>query len=108
MTEPFEDFQGEVDAALADPVRRARVEAHGREIDVILALEGVREALGLTQEAFAALAEMSQENVSRIERATDVKVSTIQRLTRTAGARLELTAVMPTGQRVSLLKSEPL
>jgi len=30
------------------------------------------------------------------------------RLTRTAGARLELTAVMPTGERVALLKSDPL
>ena len=108
MTEPFEDFQGEIDAALTDPVRRARVDAYGREIDVILALEGIRAALGMTQEAFAALAEMSQENVSRIERATDVKVSTIHRLTRTAGARLELTAVMPTGERVALLKSDPL
>jgi len=108
MTERFEDFQGEIDAALTDPVRRARVDANGREIDVILALEGIREALGMTQEAFAALAEMSQENVSRIERATDVKVSTIRRLTRTAGARLELTAVMPTGERVALLKSDPL
>ena len=108
MTEPFEDFQGEIDAALTDPVRRARVDAYGREIDVILALEGIRAALGMTQEAFAALAEMSQENVSRIERATDVKVSTIHRLTRTAGARLELTAVMPTGERVALLRSDPL
>ncbi len=108
MTDLFEDFQGEIDAALTDPVRRARVDAYGREIDVILALEGIRAALGMTQEAFAALAEMSQENVSRIERATDVKVSTIHRLTRTAGARLELTAVMPTGERVALLRSDPL
>lgn len=107
MTEPFEDFQVEIDAALADPVRRVRVDAYGQEIDLILALEGIRESVGMTQEAFAALAEMSQENVSRIERATDVKVSTIQRLARTAGARLELTAVMPTGQRISLLKRYP-
>jgi len=44
------------------------------------------------------------ENVSRIERATDVKLSTIRRLTRTVGAQLELTAVMPDGKRVPLLK----
>lgn len=106
MTEPFEDFQVEIDAALADPVRRARVDAFGREIDLILALAGIREAVGLTQEEFAALADMSQENVSRIERATDVKLSTIQRLARTAGAELELTAVMPGGKRVALIKSD--
>ncbi len=104
MTERFEDFQGEIDAALADPVRRARVEQHGREIDLILALSAVREAVGMTQEDFAAAAMMSQENVSRIERATDVKLSTIRRLARTAGAHLELTAVMPGGRRVPLLR----
>lgn len=106
MTEPFEDFQVDIDVALSDPVRRARVDAFGREIDLILALAGIREAVGMTQEEFASLAEMSQENVSRIERATDVKLSTIQRLARTAGAQLELTAVMPGGKRVPLLKSD--
>lgn len=104
MTEQFDDFQGEVDAALADPVRRARVEQYGRQIDLILALSAIREAVGMTQEDFAAAAMMSQENVSRIERATDVKLSTIQRLAKTAGAQLELTAVMPGGKRVPLLR----
>ena len=37
MTEPFEEFQTDIDAALADPVRRARVEEYGRQIDLILA-----------------------------------------------------------------------
>jgi len=104
MTERPDDFQGEIDAALADPVRRARVEEYGRQIDLILALSAVREAVGMTQEDFAAAAMMSQENVSRIERATDVKLSTIQRLARTAGAQLELVAIMPGGRRVPLLK----
>lgn len=104
MTEDFVEFQPEIDAALGDPVRRARVEGYSREIDVILALSAIRDAIGMTQEDFAAELSMSQENVSRIERATDVKMSTIQRLARTAGARLELVAVMPGGQRISLLK----
>ena len=104
MTERFEDLQIEIDAALADPVRRARVEEYGRQIDLILALSAVREAVGMTQEDFAAAAMMSQENVSRIERATDVKLSTIRRLARTAGAQLELNAIMPGGRRVSLLR----
>jgi hypothetical protein len=46
---------------------------------------------------------MSQKNVSRIERAADVKMSTIQRLARSANAELELTAVLPDGKRVPLL-----
>lgn len=104
MTEGSDDFQGEIDAALADPVRRARVEEFGRQIDLILALSAIRETVGMTQEDFAAAAMMSQENVSRIERATDVKLSTIRRLAKTAGAELELVAVMPGGKRVPLLK----
>src|SRR3989338_4633098 len=104
MTEGSDDFQSEIDAALADPVRRVRVEQYGRQIDLILALSAVREAVGMTQEDFAAAAMMSQENVSRIERATDVKLSTIQRLARTAGAQLELNAVFPNGKKVSLFR----
>ena len=68
------------------------------------ALSALRGALGMTQEDFATELSMSQENVSRIERATEVKMSTIQRLAKTAGAKLELVAVMPGGRRVSLLK----
>ena len=104
MTEEFDDFQGEIDAAMGDPVRRVRVAQYGREIDLILQLAAIREALGLTQEDFASAATMSQENVSRIERATDVKLSTIRRLARTPGAQLELNVVMPDGKRVPLLR----
>lgn len=105
MTEPFDDFQIEIDAAMAQPVRRARIEGFGREIERNLALAAIREAVGMTQEAFAASSNMSQENVSRIERATDVKLSTILRLARAAGADIELTAVMPGGERISLLRA---
>ena len=49
MSKDFQDFQPEMDAILADPARRARVEEYGRQIDVILALSALREALGMTQ-----------------------------------------------------------
>lgn len=94
----------EIDTALADPARRARVEGYAREIDVILSLSAIRDAIGMTQEDFATELSMSQENVSRIERATGVKMSTIQRVAKTAGAKPELVALMPGGRRVSLLK----
>jgi len=81
-----------------------RIEQYGHEINMILALTALREAVGMTQEAFASAASMSQENVSRIERATDVKISTIRRLARTAGAQLELNAVFPNGKKVSLFR----
>ena len=98
------DVQADIDAALADPVRRARIEQYGRETDVILAIAALREALGLTQEDFASAADMSQENLSRIERSADVKYSTIERLARAGNAQLELTAILANGERVELLR----
>jgi transcriptional regulator with XRE-family HTH domain len=97
------DVQADIDAALADPVRRARIEQYGRETDLVLAIVALREALGLTQEDFASAANMSQENLSRIERSADVKYSTIERLARAGNAQIELNAILATGERVELL-----
>ena len=98
------DVQADIDAAFADPVRRARIEQYGRETDLILAISALREALGLTQEDFASVANMSQENLSRIERSADVKFSTIERLARAGNAQIELTVILANGERVELLR----
>jgi hypothetical protein len=45
----------------------------------------------------------SQENVSRIERRHDVRISTLIGLVRALGGELEITAVFP-DRRVSLLR----
>jgi DNA-binding XRE family transcriptional regulator len=109
--EPFDEFidesgdrSPELAAINADPRRRARYEAFYREGEIALAVYALRDALGLTQEDFAAAAQMSQENLSRIERATDVKFSTISRLARAGGAHLQLSAVLGSGKRVDLLR----
>jgi DNA-binding XRE family transcriptional regulator len=103
MTTELYDVQEDIDAAHADPARHARVQQYRRENELILLLSAIREATGMTQEDFAGAASMSQENISRIERATDVKMSTIRRLARSANAELELTAVLPDGRRIALL-----
>lgn len=91
-------------AILANAARRASYEAHLRENDLILAIRGLRDALGMTQVDLAYAADMSQENLSRIERSIDVKFSTIERLARAVDAQIELTAVLPDGSRIELLK----
>lgn len=98
------DNSPELAAINADPVRRARLERFYREGEIALAIYALREALGLTQEDFASAANMSQENLSRIERSVDVKFSTIERLARAGRAQVELTAVLETGERVELLR----
>lgn len=93
----------DIDAALANPVSRAVAVEVGREIELVLAIGALREATGQTQEQMAAAADMSQENLSRIERSHDVRWSTIERLARAGNAQIELTAVLSSGERIELL-----
>jgi transcriptional regulator with XRE-family HTH domain len=57
----------------------------------------------MTQKQVAAEMGRSQENVSRIERQHDVRISTLIELIRAQGGDLEITAVFP-GRRISLLR----
>lgn len=100
----FVSIQGDLDAFSADPANHDLLEQYGHEDEIILALSNIREALGQTQVDFASAANMSQENISRIERALDVKFSTIERLARTAGAQIELSAILPDGTRIELMR----
>jgi transcriptional regulator with XRE-family HTH domain len=59
----------------------------------------------MTQEAVAAEMGKSQENVSRIERQRDVRVSTLAQFVQAQGGELEINAVF-SGRRVSLMRAE--
>jgi DNA-binding transcriptional regulator YiaG len=88
---------------LADPAFRAEVareKALMAEIDLAVA----RQASGMTQEAVAAGMGKSQENVSRIERQRDVRVSTLAQFIQAQGGQLEINAVL-SGRRVSLMRA---
>ncbi len=71
---------------------------------VQLDLAAVRQATGMTQEAVAAGMGKSQENISRIERQRDVRVSTLAQFVQAQGGQLEVTAIFP-GRRVSLMRA---
>ncbi|MEB3188413.1 MAG: helix-turn-helix transcriptional regulator [bacterium] len=57
-----------------------------------LDLRAIRELTGKTQEELAALASMTQSEVSRLERRSDYLVSTLQRIVRALGGELEVIA----------------
>ena len=76
-----------------DPQRRARVEKETREALAGLRLAELRAERGLTQVQLADRLGMTQENVSRIERAEDTQLSTIRRYVEALGGSLELHAV---------------
>lgn len=68
---------------------RARVEQEVLEAN----LAALRQAVGLTQIEAAEAAEMSQSELSRVERREDHLVSTLRQYVRALGGELEVTAV---------------
>lgn len=90
----FDDLRKHVDA---DPTRRARVEEHKQEM-----LGELRRKLDLTQAVVADRLDVTQENVSQIERGeADVRLSTLSRYVEALGGRLEIRAEFP-GESVAL------
>lgn len=90
---------------LADPTFRADV-AREKVLMAEIDLAAARQTSGLTQKAVAALMGKSQENVSRIERQRDVKVSTLAQFVQAQGGQLEINAVFG-DERVNLMRATP-
>ncbi len=65
----------------------------------------LREVLGVTQEELAASADMTQSEVSRLERRSDHKLSTMKRIVESLGGQLEIIAKFG-DKRVRLYFSE--
>jgi DNA-binding XRE family transcriptional regulator len=95
------------------PQRRAHVEARATElIAQERTLRDVRQAHSLTQERMADLLGVSQESVSRIERRTDMLLSTLTSYIEAMGGSLKLVAEFPgkgpvTIQAISDLSDRP-
>lgn len=79
--------QHKLSSEALDRVNRA-VEGELLEMD----LRAIRELTGKTQEELAALAEMTQSEVSRLEHRSDYLVSTLQRIVQALGGELEVIA----------------
>lgn len=60
-------------------------------------LHELRKAQGLTQAQLAQMLDLKQASVSKIERQTDLYVSTLRRFVAACGGELQITAVFPTG-----------
>jgi len=86
--------------ALADQVTssaegRERVEAYRRLMDTVVSLYRLREQRGQTQVDVAKALAVTQGNVSRVENASDLYISTLARYVEALGGHLELNAVFP-------------
>jgi transcriptional regulator with XRE-family HTH domain len=88
QTKSFDNLRRQIDA---DPGRRARVDDHK-----VAMLFELRRELDLTQAVMAERLEVTQENVSQIERSEgDVRLSTLTRYVEALGGRLEVRAAFP-------------
>jgi ribosome-binding protein aMBF1 (putative translation factor) len=101
----FEELEAPI---MADPARRARVEAERAKV----VGEQVREALGelrrvrhLTQVELSRTMRRPQSTISRIEREGDMLLSTLAAYVEALGGHLEIAAVID-GHRVPLTVSD--
>jgi transcriptional regulator with XRE-family HTH domain len=90
-TQSKKSFSGLREQIDADPERRARVEDHKAAM-----LGDLRRELDLTQAAIADRLNVTQENVSQIERGeNDLRISTLRRYVEALGGHLEVRAEFP-------------
>jgi len=78
------------------PEEQRAIEARARELVAeYLTLQDLRKARALTQERMAELLGINQENVSRIEKRTDLLLSTLSSYVAAMGGRLQIVAEFP-------------
>ena len=87
---------GELRARMSDE-RRTRNDQRTATLLASMDLPELREAFGLTQAELAERLEISQSNVSRLERRSDMLISTLQDLVSALGGELVIGVALPDG-----------
>jgi DNA-binding XRE family transcriptional regulator len=80
------------------PAARAEAERLADKLRAEMPLHSLRRALELSQAQLAETLELDQPGISRLEKQTDMLVSTLGRYITAMGGRLEMRAVFPTGE----------
>ena len=84
--------------------RRAKIE---RRVSELATLKDMRQAVERTQEELAASLGVGQDTVSRIERQSDMLLSTLRRYVAAMGGKLELVAEFPDRPRMVINQLTP-
>jgi len=93
MARNFKELQAKM-----SPDRRARVEERVRQAIKEMALDELRSARDLTQAQLAETLKMDQGSISKLERRTDMYISTLRRYIEAMGGSLQIKAVFPEGE----------
>jgi transcriptional regulator with XRE-family HTH domain len=92
MAKNFKELQ-----ARMSPAARARSEAKAKRMIREMALDELRAALDLTQEQLAEVLHVRQAAISKVERRSDMFISTLRKIIEAMGGELEIRAILPGG-----------
>lgn len=81
---------------------RARVDAKVKETLASMPLAEIRKAIGMTQADLAKNIELGQGNVSKIENAADMYLTTLRKYIEALGGELHLTASFSGGRKFEI------
>ncbi|MGC2620282.1 MAG: XRE family transcriptional regulator [Acidobacteriaceae bacterium] len=93
MSHAWKDVRGTF-----SPEREARIRERVDAALQTMKLDQLREARNLTQTNLAQVLRVNQGAVSKMERRTDMYVSTLRSYLKAMGAELQITAVFPDGE----------
>ncbi len=92
MAKNFRELQAKM-----SPVARAHSGAKAERMIREMALDELRTALDLTQEQLAEVLHVRQAAISKVERRSDMFISTLRKIIEAMGGELEIRAVLPGG-----------
>ena len=92
MTKPFNLLRNKM-----SPEAQIRVKAKTRKMLEEMPLQELRQARSLTQEQMAKILHVKQASVSKLERRTDMYISTLRTYVKAMGGNLEIVAQFPEG-----------
>ncbi|MHB1959290.1 MAG: XRE family transcriptional regulator [Acidobacteriaceae bacterium] len=102
MTSKFSELTAKMSAK-----DRAEIKARSAKLLAELPLEQLRSARSLTQTNMAHLLGVNQSAISKIEKRTDMYLSTLRSYVEAMGGSLEIQAIFPDGAvRVDILKEK--
>ena len=77
--------------------RRARIEARKATLREEMALHELRKAIGTSQEELAEKLQVLQPAIAKLERRSDIRISSLRKLIEAMGGSLEIKAHFPQG-----------
>lgn len=92
MAKPYSTLRAKM-----SPEARAKAEAQTRQLMREMPLQELRQARKMSQEQMARNLHTRQSNVSRIEKRTDMYISTLRSVIKAMGGDLEIVARFPDG-----------